>query len=176
MVRVESRTNVKEFVMKILPNRRQMAIIAERAARRMRDRIFPPNSVGRTPSLEPFPPYKVYRLYVPKTATPPPVGGRSTGKSVRYEHGWGGGPDSYRAGLGLTTGRLKNLRLTGKTAEGLQGFGVTGTLGIITFTRDTYRLAERLERKYGFFGLSAEEKKAILDDLRWVIRENTAHR
>lgn len=176
MVRVENKKGLGELVRKILPTRQQMALIAERTARRMRDRIFPPSSVGRRPDMEIFPPYKIYRLYVSKRAIPAPLGGRPTGKSVRYEHGWGGGSDSYRAGLGLTTGRSKNLRLTGKTAEGLQGIGVTGTLGIITFTRETYRLAERLERRYGFFGLTADERRSLISDLRFILQENLSTR
>lgn len=158
-----------------VPRRVQVRLAAEVVRDALRERAFPPTGPGRQPDGTPYPGYKRYVAYIsvkakPKPPGTPTKGGR--GRTVRFEDGWGGGPESYRAKLGLPYGRDKNLVLTGKTARALIARTLSSRRAVLTFRSSRMKLAAALNQRYGFWGLGERERRIWRDMIAKAIEEN----
>lgn len=156
-----SSPRLRSLLAYVLPTERQLDSLLSELKEKVQQRIFPSEGAGHTPEGKPYRPYGIYTLYVPVDASPPPKGTITkggAGRTVKFRHGWGGGPESYRASLGLSIESDVNLTFTGKTKAGLRCVALSDREGIIFFDGDQEEtLAEILNARYEFWGLSQEE-------------------
>lgn len=160
----------------IQPTQREMRRLGTYVSTLVKERAFPGSGVGRDENGRPYKPYSTKRIYVSKKMPPRPAdmpaprGGspmtrktKRAAKSVRYD----GGYSQYRASIGRSSGRNKNLFLTGQTARALQVLSATRSSVLLGFVRRRTR-AIVLDEAYRFMGLTPEETakaEAMLADI-----------
>lgn len=148
----------------VLPTRAQLGAVLDELRTEVVWRAFPASGPGRDVADQPYSPYGVYVAYISRRAVPRPVGTPTRGghgRTVRYSQGWGGGADSYRGALGLSTGRSKNLRLTGTTANSFRARTITRYAGQLRFTGRGVDRAALLNSIYHFGGLTINERALL---------------
>ncbi|MHA2642831.1 MAG: hypothetical protein V2G41_09310 [bacterium JZ-2024 1] len=169
-----SRPDLNELLAQSLPTERQFQQALDGLVEKISERIFPSSGVGKTPGGTAYPAYRIYRLYVNRSAIPQPRGRiarRGLGRTVVFTEGWGGGADSYRGSLGLSVGREVNLTFTGATKAGLRAEALSERLGIIFFDPAVEEKASSLAQHYEFWGLSEEEISLFIDLLMRILSQ-----